>query len=324
MGETIPWWSFDDTAGTWTREGIATVFDNGGTLWTRADVTHFSWWNVDQPLNEHGCICVDVEDGSGDPLGGVEVIARGVSYSGTSTAVQTDSAGRACVTVPNSATQSHSVDIIARVGSVQVPHLGNPISTPSTNASCVRNENCPDGCGVASTPISAAIDGTVQGTVTNTSDVPQSGLMVLSSHGTSSTTDGSGNYTMPVVLDLSFNVFTLGYSSPQLLATAGTPVVTHDFQVQEAATTTVGQACQNTLLYCPTGYPWDAWITDQVSCEALFTCVLSYFSGACEAMVSNLANCMAGMTSSTDCGDCEAIQLDIMNSCPEPSGCLPP
>ncbi len=50
IGETIPVWSLDEETGTWIEETVGRVIASDATptgLALRAEVTHFSWWNVD-------------------------------------------------------------------------------------------------------------------------------------------------------------------------------------------------------------------------------------------------------------------------------------
>ncbi|CAM4329990.1 hypothetical protein ZORO111903_13830 [Zobellia roscoffensis] len=44
---TIPLWYFDETVGYWKEQGVATTIDGMYV----AEVTHFTWWNCDLPLN---------------------------------------------------------------------------------------------------------------------------------------------------------------------------------------------------------------------------------------------------------------------------------
>jgi len=53
-GNTVPLWSLDETTGLWTQEGVGTVVASTGSstgLALRATVGHFSWWNMDAPID---------------------------------------------------------------------------------------------------------------------------------------------------------------------------------------------------------------------------------------------------------------------------------
>jgi hypothetical protein len=228
VGDPIDWWSFDEDIGSWVMEGQADVFDNAGTLWTQADVTHFSWWNVDRPVDQHGCICVDVFDAAGTPMVGAQVVASGETYSGTSSPVLTDANGRACVTIKNSINSAEQINLFVQAGTTQLAHPDNPIDTPAVQASCLRQINCPSGCDVLMTPFTVDMSGTVTGAVTLRDGSPAVGFVVSTDQGTTGTTDALGVYSLPVFLNAPFTVFTIGHTSPQLTATTAQPVVTHD------------------------------------------------------------------------------------------------
>jgi len=228
VGAAIPWWSFDEQTGFWRREGEAAVFDDAGTLWTRAEVTHLSWWNCDRPVDEHGCVCVDVIDGAGDPVTAAQVVARGVTYQGTSSPVTTDADGRACITVKNSVSSAEQVEIFVQAGGVELPYPANPVDTPAVVASCLRDIGCPEKCDVLPQPITLDRSGVVSGVVTLRSGAPAAGLWIATDHASSMLTDGAGVYGLPVFVDIPFTVFTVGYTSPELLATPAAPTVVHD------------------------------------------------------------------------------------------------
>lgn len=56
-------WHFDEDAGVWIEEGRA-IKENGVY---KAEVTHFSWWNCDDPFAVTG-LCIDVVDQRGVPI----------------------------------------------------------------------------------------------------------------------------------------------------------------------------------------------------------------------------------------------------------------
>jgi hypothetical protein len=61
--ESIPLWSFDEAVGYWKEEGTATK--QGNTY--IAEVTHFSWWNLDVPFElVELCLTLSPENTSGD------------------------------------------------------------------------------------------------------------------------------------------------------------------------------------------------------------------------------------------------------------------
>lgn len=74
---TIPMWYFDEATGTWHEEGEATLV---GTAY-EADVTHFTTWNWDLPVDEICRIEGYVFDVDDNPVVGARVISTGVDYA---------------------------------------------------------------------------------------------------------------------------------------------------------------------------------------------------------------------------------------------------
>ncbi|MEY4577273.1 MAG: hypothetical protein RL701_1976, partial [Pseudomonadota bacterium] len=92
---TMALWSFDETKGTWVREGDATY--DSSTRTYRASASHMSLWNVDKPYTAT-CVCGVVKDKGGAVLAGARIEASGATYLGTSNA-QADAAGHFCIAV---------------------------------------------------------------------------------------------------------------------------------------------------------------------------------------------------------------------------------
>lgn len=86
LGDTIPLWYYDDEAGLWIEEGEGTVVDRDGILMLCGGVTHFSWWNYDQPIDTHACFKYHFVDGdSGESLRNeFDWYAEGDTYNGSS------------------------------------------------------------------------------------------------------------------------------------------------------------------------------------------------------------------------------------------------
>jgi hypothetical protein len=103
----VPLYAFDEVKGTWVREGEGFLEDGGGavvpetalasikegsypgTLFAVGQLSHFSSWNVDWPVESHGRIGGEVGEcwwnGERKPCAGATVTASGASYTGTST-----------------------------------------------------------------------------------------------------------------------------------------------------------------------------------------------------------------------------------------------
>ncbi|XXX77586.1 DNRLRE domain-containing protein [Sorangium sp. So ce134] len=85
-GDTIDAWWFDLTDGIWRREGAGTIeastIQLGKLAWV-AEVSHFTWWNVDYSINGFSYNCVKVRvlnESSDEEMEDVKVRAVGVNY----------------------------------------------------------------------------------------------------------------------------------------------------------------------------------------------------------------------------------------------------
>jgi hypothetical protein len=124
----VPLYAFDEVQGTWVREGEGYLEDGNGRVLAEADlasirdgsfpgvvysagvVRHFSYWNVDWPVEAHGCLTgrVLLEDGA--PAEGATVTVSGVTYNGSSTPFTVGADGRFCVDVMRSESATDDVD----------------------------------------------------------------------------------------------------------------------------------------------------------------------------------------------------------------------
>ena len=66
---TIPLWYFDETTGKWLEEGFATLVGNEYV----GEVSHFSWWNCDDPIDPRAFVTGRVLDCNGNPVSGITV-----------------------------------------------------------------------------------------------------------------------------------------------------------------------------------------------------------------------------------------------------------
>ncbi len=139
----VPMYYFDEETGEWVqgRDGsdplngwledasgeiiseadLTNIRDKtySGDIYAASDVTHFSYWNVDWPVESHACIQGRVIDDEGNPVSGATVTLKGVTYSGTSTPQLTDSNGRFCVDVMRSEGPGEDVDNDGVTGETQ-------------------------------------------------------------------------------------------------------------------------------------------------------------------------------------------------------------
>jgi hypothetical protein len=242
----IEWWSYDETTGAWLEEdadanptnGVtkAEVIDDAGVLYARGKVTHFSWWNADRPVNEHACLCATVEDQNSVPLPGVEIVADGVSYNGTSYPALTGADGKACVNVKrsSSAASPETVKIKARAGNLDfvydVTDAAEGDAATDAVAVWTTQGSTRDGTGVCydlQQPIRIAYDGRVTGTVTfEHSSLPAANFTIRTSFGPTATTDSAGAYELRVPLNQDVLLFAPGLQSQLARVTsADVPVV---------------------------------------------------------------------------------------------------
>lgn len=173
----VPLYAFDEARGTWVREGAGVLEDeasavipegslasirNGsysGGVVARGEVDHFSYWNVDWPVESHACLTGRLLTADGEPAAGAVVTGRGVTYTGTSTATA-DADGRFCVDVLRSEGAGEDVDQDGVAGetqriAVRVLHRGRVYAVGET-AVPTQAATCNAGCGslgeVALTP----------------------------------------------------------------------------------------------------------------------------------------------------------------------------
>jgi hypothetical protein len=113
VGDTIPAWWLDVDAGVWREDGAGTIQpaseDPGKLAWV-VEVSHFTWWNCDEPWTDKNCFEVTVVDPDGNPVTGMRVSADGVSHSGTSRQRYTRNDGQACVDIKLANTADILVD----------------------------------------------------------------------------------------------------------------------------------------------------------------------------------------------------------------------
>jgi len=128
----VPLYAFDEVKGTWVREGSGHVEDQDGVVLAEAaagsiragtfagsvfavgDVTHFSSWNCDWPVDTHGSVGGSLSEcwwnGERKPCAGATVTARGTSYTGTSTPETVGQDGRFAIDVMRSEAPGEDLD----------------------------------------------------------------------------------------------------------------------------------------------------------------------------------------------------------------------
>ena len=117
----IPLYYYDEADGQWKRsttdgwledadhnkvaETELTAIKNAsftGLLYGVGNITHLSYWNIDWPIETHGCVTGRLLDANDNPAAGAVVTARGITYNGSSAPVTTDSNGLFCIDVMRS------------------------------------------------------------------------------------------------------------------------------------------------------------------------------------------------------------------------------
>ena len=82
------------------------------------------------------------------------------------------------------------------------------------------------------------------------------------------------------------------------------------------------RACSNLIEYCPDGYSWSEYISDEAGCRRIFSCTYELYSGNCRKMVGDATACLAALTDASECLDCNDIILPTQTECDRPSSCL--
>ena len=245
-GDSIAWWSYNEIEGTWLREDAdpstevlddAMVEEVEGVLYAKAKITHFSWWNVDRPIEEHACVSVKVVDSSGNPKANRPVFAEGISFQFTDTAL-TNSQGIANLTVKRtldinnpetfklytnagSATFNYPVTSLDD-GIVSTDVLYSPATIGSTISAATGT------CKVLSGEISTELKGTINATVKNQDDTPVANVLVYSSLGDSAMTDDAGMFSFKVPLNSSVYIIIPEHFSKSYITTEANKTITVD------------------------------------------------------------------------------------------------
>jgi hypothetical protein len=126
----VPLYAFNETTGQWQYERDGVLVDGSGAeipatelanirartyagpIYARGQVTHFSWWNVDWPVETHGCITGRILDATGHPATGavVSVSLASPNHNGTSQPVTVGADGKFCLESLRSEAAGEDVD----------------------------------------------------------------------------------------------------------------------------------------------------------------------------------------------------------------------
>lgn len=133
----IPLYSFREASGEWVRDGEgfletssgavipesrlaeirAGTFDEGVTACGK--VSHFSYWNVDWPVNTKQCLTGVVVGDDGKPAEGATVFISGITYTGISKPSTVGADGKFCAEVMRSENAGEDVDNDGVTGETQ-------------------------------------------------------------------------------------------------------------------------------------------------------------------------------------------------------------
>lgn len=84
VGDTIPLWYLDEDTSMWVQDGTGVVVASASSptgFAMRATVSHFTWWNVDWPLNQRAGVIATV---TGPDSGTATIIANTSTFSWSS------------------------------------------------------------------------------------------------------------------------------------------------------------------------------------------------------------------------------------------------
>lgn len=96
-GDSIDAWWLDETTSVWMQENSGLVQKSAsapGQLAWVAEVSHFTWWNIDWPWMDSRCIDVKIIDSEGKPRPNIH---GSVAYSGMSFEGDSSQSGEFCV-----------------------------------------------------------------------------------------------------------------------------------------------------------------------------------------------------------------------------------
>lgn len=124
----VPMYSFDETSGQWVSDGSGWLQDSSGQpvpetgiddihagsfagdLLAVAEVSHFSYWNVDWPQTDNACLSGFVVDTGDKPVSGASITIRGLNFAGMSQPLITGDDGSFCVDLRRSEKPGEDLD----------------------------------------------------------------------------------------------------------------------------------------------------------------------------------------------------------------------
>jgi hypothetical protein len=285
----VPMYYFDEETGEWVSDGTGTLEDGEGTaidavtlatitstpptytgsVYAKSQATHFSYWNVDYPVEDHACVSGTITATNGDPVAGARVSVAGLSYTGTSSTIITDADGHFCVDVMRNEDTGEDLDGDGMTGEIQELSLTVRSSSKMYRLASFALEDgqgtCPSGCTTQDFQLTAANEVEVvccdlAGTVYDPDSNPVSGATLyafdesLDLDGTGGacsnplgfigSSDGSGDYTLSAEMAASMKLYAFQTE------TSGSINYTYWGQRNLSACPTVDTDITTELLYC--------------------------------------------------------------------------
>ena len=215
VGDTVGLWFYDEAAGAWVEEEVGTVEAASlpGRLQVVGEVSHFSSWNCDRPIDTFNCFTGQVVDPAGNPVGGAAVFATGVDYFGTSYDT-TDASGSYCVNVRRNSTVEIKASLTS--GGISVDSQTVVVDTTLPDGDIV---SCDLGGCSAVEPLMLSGLTCISGDVRDEADVPLEGVTVFSTSGQTAVTAADGSYCFAAPAESDVAVFTADF--PALVVTTG-------------------------------------------------------------------------------------------------------
>ncbi len=294
----VPMYYFDEETGEWVREGTGHLEDADGNpitasqlatitatpptytgqVYAVSEATHFSYWNVDYPVDTHACVSGTITDELGAPVAGASVSLAGLSYNGTSETAITDANGHFCADVMRNEESGEDLDGDGMTGETQEFSL-----TVRSGASLYRLDqfaltsgqgSCPTGCMTQDFQLSAATQiqvacCTVSGIVYDPNGAPMEGAMVFA-FDESIETDLMNNVCADAT---GFYDMSLADGSYEVSAELGTGLKLHAFKLETVGDVNYYYWGQMQVTTCPTSAL--SFTTDLVYCTAQLQVTIS-------------------------------------------------
>jgi hypothetical protein len=244
VGQVVPMWYYDASAGIWKREGNGVVSASTTTVnrfAVVATVTHFTWWAAGYS-EETTAVTGRVVNQNGEPLSAVEVV--GSTYGGVNSEESvnyssTDGDGYYCIQLP-----------VSKISQIRAYHFFGSLIVGGS-LSNVSAGGVPLECPQSSAPLlpNLVIDvqtSCVTGAVIAPDGQPDRAVSVWSSAGGFTYSDSNGGYTLDVpsgrsvLVSASFGL--RRYSAATVIPNApGGPCVRAD--IQRIASPSAGSSC---------------------------------------------------------------------------------